>query len=201
MISPLIKVSLDGLPTELLDGIAGRLKNPAGIHTVMAGAAEGFLKKKGREKSKTEHNTAQRLGAKPTGHLEDAYNRVESSSNEQAASLWIPGASRLRAAFGPYTVTPTAGRKYLTIPVAAAAYGKRAAEIPGLIFMRVGPNKTPLLAKPDGEGITTYYLLAKSADIPADESLIPFDAMAEDAALAAEKWILGGDDNDPATPQ
>jgi hypothetical protein len=169
---------------------AARLAAPAGLHARMAGAAERFLKAFGRTTSQTKHNTANRLGARPTGHLEDAYSRVESSSNEAAASLWIPGGSRLRAAFGSYTVRPTGGRQYLTIPVAAEAYGKRASEIPGLVFMRVGPTKTPLLARPDGDRITTYYLLAKEATIPEDTGLIPFEDLYAEAADAAELYLL-----------
>jgi hypothetical protein len=170
---------------------AARLASPAGLHARMAGAAEKFLKAFGAKTSQTEHNTANRLGARPTGHLEDAYSRVESSSNEAAASLWIPGASRLRAAFGAYTITPSGGRQYLTIPVAAEAYGKRASEVTGLVFMRVGPKKTPILARPeDGDRITTFYLLAKQANIPEDTGLIPFDDLFAEAADAAELYLL-----------
>lgn len=169
---------------------AARLASPAGLHARMAGAAERFLKAFGRKTRQTEHNTANRLGAKPTGHLEDAYSRVKSSSNEAAASLWVPGGSRLRAAFGSYTVRPTGGRKYLTIPVAEAAYGKRASDIPDLVFMRVGPKKTPRLARPDGDRITTYFLLAKEATIPEDPGLIPFDDLYAEAADAAELYLL-----------
>lgn len=172
-----------------LELAAAAMGNPAGMHAKMAGAGEDYLKEYGRQHSPSQHRTANRLGATPTGHLEDAYNRIESSSSEKAASLWMPGASRLRAAFGSYVVRPTGGRKYLTIPVAAEAYGRRAGEIDGLIFMRVGPNKTPLLAKPDGDRITTYYLLAREASIPEDPSLIPFDRLTEKVTDAAGEYI------------
>ncbi|MCU0782277.1 MAG: hypothetical protein MUF04_14425 [Akkermansiaceae bacterium] len=170
---------------------AEKLRNPAGLHARMAGAMERFLKDFGRETSKTEHNTASRLGARPTGHLGAAYEAVESSSSAQAASLWVPGASRLRAAFGPYTVRPGEGRKYLTIPVAREAYGKRAGEIEGLVPMRVGPKKTPILGMPHGGGrMTTYYLLVAQADIPEDAGLIPFEDLYAAGAAAAEKYLL-----------
>jgi hypothetical protein len=169
---------------------AARLVSPAGLHARMAGAAELFLKEFGRTSSQTKHNTANRLGAKPTGHLENEYNGIGSSSDETAASLWIPGSGRLRAAFGSYTVRPTGGRQYLTIPVAAEAYGHRASEIPGLVPMRVGPKKTPILARPDGDRITTYFLLAKEASIPEDTGLIPFADLYAEAADAAELYLL-----------
>jgi hypothetical protein len=180
---------------------ASKLRSPEGMHARMAGAAERFLKDFGRETSKTEHNTANRLGATPTGHLADAYERVESSSNATAASLWVPGASRLRAAFGAYTVTPTGGRKFLTIPVAAEAYGRRAKEFTGLRFMLVGPKKTPILGMPQGQGrMTTYYLLVKSATIPEDAGLIPFDDLGAEAAEAAKAYLMETPDNAGGTP-
>lgn len=169
---------------------AGKLTDRAGMHARMAGAAERFLKDFGRETSQNEHATANRLGARPTAHLADAYSRVEGSSNEEAASLWIPGASRLRAAFSSYVVAPTGKRTYLTLPVAAEAYGKRAAEIPGLVFMRVGPKKTPILAKPDGPHITTYYLLVPKVTIPEDAGLIPFEDIYATSADALELYLL-----------
>jgi hypothetical protein len=200
MSGPLIQVSLTGLPTELLEGIHHRMDDRATLHAEMAGTAEKFLKTEGFKKAAGEHRTADAMGAKRTGHLEDEYNKIEGTSNASAASLWIPGAGRLRAAFGTYTVRPGPGKSYLTIPVSPEAYGKRAAEVPGLVFMRVGPKKTPLLARPNGEGITTHYLLVKQSTIPSDASLLPLAAMAEDAALAAEQYILGGNDGNPATP-
>lgn len=162
----------------------------APMHAAMAGATEVFLKKFGAQTSQTEHRTAERLGAAPTGHLGDAYARIESGSDAEAMRIFIPGASRLRAAFGAYTVKPGPGRKYLTIPVAAEAYGKRAGEIPDLEFMKVGERKTPILAKPNGgDRFTTYYLLVKQATIPADPGLIPFDDLAEEAVDAAEEYL------------
>ena len=163
--------------------------NCAEMHAAMAGATEIYLKKFGAETSQTKHRTAERLGATPTGHLADAYSEIESGSDGAAMRLFIPGASRLRAAFGSYTVTPGSGKKYLTIPVAAEAYGKRARQIDGLQFMVVGPNRTPILAKSSGDRLTTYYLLVKSAMIPADPSLIHFDVLAEEAVDAAEEYL------------
>lgn len=169
---------------------AARLANPAALHTRMATAGERFLKQYGRATAQGEHDTANRLGARPTGHLEDAYSRVESAGDSSAARLFIPAASRLRAAFGAYTVRPGAGKKYLTIPVAAEAYGRRAGTVDGLIFMRVGPRKQPVLGKPDGDRITTYYLLVTEATIPEDPGLIPFADIYAEGTDAAEKYLL-----------
>ena len=169
---------------------AARLANPSGMHAAMAAASETFLKKFGRGTAPNHHITAKKLGATPTGHLEKAYSRIESSSNASSASLWIPGASRLRAAFGPYTVRPTGTRKYLTIPMTAEAYGKRAAEIPDVKPVRMVEKKALFLAKEIGGKEKPYYLLVKEATIPEDAGLIPFNDLYAEAAGAAEKYLL-----------
>lgn len=186
-----ITLDLGGTPEELA-AIAGRLDDLTGAHNAMATAAESALKDFGRNTTQ-EHRTATRLGAAPTGHLTKAYQQVEGQSDRASARLLIPRASRLRAAFGKYTVRPGPGKTYLTIPVAAEAYGKRAREIDGLVPMRVGPRKTPILARPNADGgITTYYLLATKADIKEDTGLIPFDDLTATARDAAEIYILSG---------
>lgn len=186
-----ITIDVSNLAAEELQALRTRLADSGPIHAAMASAAETFVKDFGAKNQ--EHRSASRLGASPTNHLFKAYRDIESQSDASSARLLVPRATRLRAAFGGYTVRPGNGRKYLTIPVAAAAYGKRAGEIPDLQFMRVGPKKTPILARPDGNGrITTFYLLAKQAVIPADEGLIPFDDMTAQAADAAELFILTG---------
>lgn len=183
---------------------AAKLQNPAGIHARMAGAMERFLKDFGAETSRTEHATANRLGARPTGHLTDAYARVESSSGPAAASLWVPGASRLRAAFGAYTVTPTPPRRFLTIPVNAAAYGRRAREFPkGELFVLSqgvkSENTKPflVLARSVGQNrVEAMYLLVRSATIQEDTGLIPFDDLYAEGADAARDYLL----EEEATP-
>jgi hypothetical protein len=188
-----IDIQIANTATPELQAIAGRLANPAAIHAAIAGSSERFLKKFGAARAKEEHRTATRLGAKPTGHLVDAYNRIESGSDTTAARLFIPAASRLRAAFGTYTVRPTEGRKWLTIPITAEAYGKRAREIDGLAFIFNQETTTALLIKRNGDGTyKPYYLLVKQVTIPEDAGLIPFDDLAQNAADAAELYLIQG---------
>lgn len=189
-----ITIDVSGMAAQELQGLRTRLADSSATHSVIAGKAESFIKNFGQQTSQREHRTANRLGASPTNHLAKAYQSIEGQSDADSARLLVPRASRLRAAFGAYTARPTGGRKYLTIPVAAEAYGKRAGEIPGLVFMRVGPKKTALLAKPDGDGgITTYFLLVKKAEFKADPSLIPFEDLTSQSADAAELFILTGE--------
>ncbi len=140
------------------------------------------------------HGTAKRLGAKPTNHLETVANQIEAASDEKQATIKIPRASRLRAAFGPYTVVPTGGRKFLTIPVAAEAYGRSAKTFTDLQFLRVGPKKTPVLAKPaigvKGDSpLNVLYVLVKKADIKEDRRLLNFDDMRDTAVQTSADYI------------
>jgi hypothetical protein len=171
-----------------------RLEDSGEINAAIALVTENALKKYGRETAPSQHATANRLGARPTNHLVDAYEQIESQSDRSSARLLIPRASRLRAAFGGYVQTPGAGKQFLTIPVAAEAYGKRAGEFTDLVFMRVGPKQTPILARPNEDGsITTYYFLAREVEIPEDPDLIPFEDLEATARDGAELYILTGE--------
>lgn len=176
---------------EALEALRKKLQDRGSLHAAMAAETEKFIKTRGRATAAGEHRSASRLGATASGHLEKAYRAIESQSSATTALILVPRATRLRAAFGSYVVTPGPGKTYLTIPVAAAAYGKRAGEIDGLEFMRVGPKKTPILAKDDGNGrITTYYILVEKSEIKEAAALIPFEDLAQTAADAAELYLL-----------
>ena len=83
---------------------------------------------------------------------------------------------------------PGPGRTYLTIPVAAEAYGHRAREF-DLVPLRVGPRKTLILARRDASGnLTTMYVLVTEATIPEDPKLIPFDDIFAGARDSAEAF-------------
>lgn len=172
-----------------LSALDGQLRDASGLHARIAGDAENFIKARGRQTSATEHRSANRLGATPTGHLADAYEAIEGVSDASAASLLVPRASRLRAAFGSYVLTPGPGRKFLTIPVNRAAYGKRAGEFTDLFALRAGPKKTLLLARDTGSGLEVMYVLAAKATMPADPDLIPIDDLTATAQDSAEAFL------------
>jgi hypothetical protein len=202
-----VDLTVDGV-TGLAE-FAASLQDPSGLHARMAGEGEKFVKARGAETAAGEHRTANRLGANPTGHLAEAYEGIEGVSDESSARLLIPGATRLRAAFGRYVLEPRNGSRYLTIPVHRDAYGRRAREIDDLFFMRVGPRKTPVLARrTEGEENTLLrarpnqrrarrrfataeilYVLVGKVTIEEDRGLIPFDDLAEEARDSAEAYI------------
>jgi len=184
-----VDIDMAGLSARELGTLSAALNDRVGLHAKIAGEAELFVKERGRVTSAGEHRSANRLGAQPTGHLAEAYEGIESVSTAESASLLVPGASRLRAAFGRYVITPKNGSKFLTIPVAREAYGKRAGEFTDLFFLRAGPRKTPLLARNRGQGFETMYFLTPKAEIPEDTNLIPFEDLAAEARDSAEAFI------------
>lgn len=171
--------------------LVARLEDRRGMHERIAVEAEKFTKKFVSELP--DHATATRLGAKPTGHLARTARAIESDATERTARVRVPRASRLRAAFGTYVVRPGPGKKYLTIPQAAEAYGRRAKEIEGLVPMRVGPMRQLVLAKKreGGEGMTVFYRLVTEATIPEDRSLLPLDQLPEVARRVAAAYLRG----------
>ena len=207
-----VTIDIGGGMKEALADLQGGLQDKAGLNARIAGESEKWIKGPGvaGRISAEQHRTAERLGANPTGHLADAYQAIESQSDEASARLLIPSGSRLRAAFGAYTITPGAGKKFLTIPVAAEAYGHRAGEFDDL-FVMARPGKALMLARRE-EGnfqkgyqrarpnqnrktrdrdanIKVLYLLLPSVDIKEDATLIPFPELEEVATLAAGDFI------------
>lgn len=207
-----LDLQMDGLSPEELRALSETLADPAELHAQIAGDAEAFMKAVGPGIAAGNHRTAQRLGANPTGHLAAAYQAIESESDATGAALLIPRASRLRAAFGPYTLQPKSS-KYLTIPTHRESYGRRARELDDL-FVIARPGKGLVLARRDDDGpdansrfllranpgkrrsargrdagIEVMYLLVTDAEIPEDPNLIPFEELANEAQRSAAEYI------------
>ena len=162
------------------------LDNKEAMHQRIARDALLFVKEFGAQKSTTEHRTAITLGARETGHLAKAYEGIEAANDAGSARLLVPRSSRLRAAFGSYSLRPVRS-KYLTLPVNADAYGRRAGEFDNLFPVRVGPKKSLVLARQvEGGGLETMYFLTTGVDIPEDASLIPFQEIYDRAGDSVE---------------
>ena len=188
-----INITLTGDVSEGLQRLRGGLAERSQLHARIAGSVEKMVRKYGRGTTGDQHATAYRLGATPTRHLEKAYRDISSKSDETAAVLLIPRASRLRAAFGDYIVKPGSGKTYLTIPACAEAYGKRAKEFADLVFVRLGPRMTPTLSRKlkTGEGLQVMYWLTKQTKIKEDRNLLPFDDIGPDARDTTRKYLQG----------
>lgn len=130
--------------------------------------------------SSSRHRTASRLGAMPTGHLsEGAANiRMEEEDGRAVVTVPIPGITR---AFGDLDIRPD-GKKALTIPINAAAYGWRAPELElrgwqlFTLPAKQGPGAGILFGRhADAKSTVALYLLRTHAHVPQDRGLMPTD--------------------------
>jgi len=83
------------------------------------------------------------------------------------------------------TIRPGPGRKLLSIPLRAEAYGvyPRAGTIPGLFFKKMSGGRMYLAAR-DGQALRVYWRLVPYVTIPADPRALP---PAEKLKAALEK--------------
>ena len=184
-----ITIEVSDEATPALAKLSGRLRNRAGLNAFIAADEEKLFSSYIRTQASLRHRTAQALGATPTGELERAAASPEGTSDENGVKISLRPGHLFSRAFRDVTIKPSGGKKYLTIPVNAAAYGKRAGEFgKSLRFMRVGPKKTAILAVPGDKGrqFETMYVLVPSARQKQDRILLPSDAditaIAEEAA-------------------
>ena len=147
-----------------------------------------------RRLGQTRHDTAQALGATPTGHLAEAAEKVAGSdaleADSNAATLTIdhPGIS---PAFRDVRIAPISG-KSLAIPIHAIAYGQRARFLweQLSLFIPKGCNFIAMKG-PDGKSIIPLYILVRSLKQKQDRTLLPSDQEFEEAAdKGAKRWFV-----------
>jgi len=98
------------------------------LHTSIATDAAAFTSAYIRGLNR--HNSAARLGAKPSGFHERAAKSVSHSSDDVQATVRIPRRTGLGRAFRDIVIRPGSGRKYLTLPGHEETYGKVARDFP-----------------------------------------------------------------------
>lgn len=175
---------------------------PAGMQKLNEGAAQALWADirahLGRESGRR-HKWASKLGAQPTGHLEEAARSTKWAADAEAATVTVhsPGISR---AFHPLRIVPRE-KTWLTIPVHALGYGRRASEVSAAHRLFRPKGKDYLMADIDGKA-TVVYLLRKAVMVPQDRGLMPSDEELKSAAgrgyMAAIRKALAKADNAPA---
>ena len=139
----------------------------------------------------TRHRSAAALGAEPTGHYERAAADVTSEVNGDVGVVTIPIAGISRA-FHEVTIRPGAGKKALTIPIAAEAYGTTVQEMvsAGWNIFRPKGSKA-LFGRRDGViGALPLFALVAVVRQPQDRSLLPTDdELGEAAEDGAQMYI------------
>jgi hypothetical protein len=187
-----LQISLDSeTAARLLQRVRAGGADLAPLQARTALQAKNFSGDHLRKIAGTRHRTAERLGAAPTGHLSLASRRIESTSSRDFAELRFPADTGLGRAFRDMNIVPKKVGGWLTIPVHAAAYGKRAQEFPNLVCYPLGPRKTLVLATKVENGIgEVFYVLAKKAKVKQDRDLLPSDEeYRELARRVAVAWL------------
>ncbi len=157
------------------------------------------------------HETAERLGATPTGHWARAAELTSFVSDGESATVTIHDPAAGRAAHD-VTITPGEGKLWLTIALIAAAYNQVARRVEGLFrpFAKVtgyratkegegfahtgsgeGAERMRVLAKKGTDGkLEFWYALVKGVHQVQDRTLLPSDEIIGKVAIRAVKdWM------------
>lgn len=139
------------------------------------------------ELAQTRHDTAQRLGASPTGFIAQA---AEAAADSSAVTADADGvAIRIRhpvvaRAYRSITIVPRTA-KMLAIPLHAIAYGRRAAQLWDSHQLYIRGNRI-LMPQGEGQEPLALYALVRSVTQQQDRSLMPSD---DELATAAADGI------------
>lgn len=186
-----------------LSRLVAGLKDRTGLHAEIAGETEILTQDYLRALNR--HRTANRLGASPTYHYEQASRLVEGHSDEEQAVIRIPRRTGLGRAFRDMTITPRRQDiTYLTIPDHARTYGKRVGDFQRDTFdFRIVGGRHPALVWADGpsQGQVAFWL-KRRVFIPQDRTLLPSDddytAASVGAARRYVRRLLAQEEGGPA---
>ncbi len=158
-----------------------------------------------------------KMGFPSTGLYEQFAKSTQFQTHGDGVSITVNhGAARQRLEGGP--IKPTGGKKYLTIPATAEAYGHRAGEFTNLrlSFYKKGGELRMFLGNPQGHiateiapkksgknkgkykatasrtGLVPYFWLVKEVIQKPDRSILPTDEEIVQTALDATKAALAG---------
>lgn len=186
----IIKIDIKDKSTPMIRRLESLMVGKNEIHKAIAGEEYLLFRNHLEQAEPTRHNTAQRLGAAPTGHLQRAADSVESSHDASNATISItsPG---IRRAFGPVEIRPVR-RRALTIPSHAASYGKRVSDLANdgwKIFRLKGMDVLAGRREGDENPTVLFWLRAKTV-LQHDPGLLPSNDQIADAAMAAIEKLL-----------
>ena len=126
--------------------------------------------------SASRHGSAGRLGATPTGHYRKGMRGIAGHATAQGGEVVVPIAGISRAYHDITLTTPTKeGKKYLTIPKHAAAYGHTVPELKsrGWKIFRPGKKRCLLGYRNKGDKPVMLFALAEAVRQRQDPSLLP----------------------------
>lgn len=173
---------------RLLSALSGGARKE--IHRVAAYGMMVLCRKWLRREASRRHGSANRVGGKPTGHLEQAAESMLSraDASEGAIEVFSPGFGWV---FRSIQIQPKRARA-LTLPVAAESYGVRAGELARKGWVLFRPKRKSILfgVSPVDGKVKPLYILKGGVTLRQDRSLLPPDeAIAKAAADAALTYI------------
>lgn len=184
--------------SETLRGIDAALQQPQTLHQYIADACTAITRRLFAENG----SRPNRNNWKPTGFWQRMAGGTVAVATPEAAIVRMPREVAQRYFGG--TLSPTGGRKFLAIPAREEAAGISPRDLPGLKFIRTGPDNAVLVqedqtvkakgarARKDGSfrteqiGGGVFYFLVRSVTQTGDKSVLPGD----EEYLAAAKGGL-----------
>lgn len=151
---------------DTLKSFKGKRLKTAGIDAVVECVRNHLM-----AYAQTHHKSAQRLGAKPTGHLVKAANSIKRTSG----GFTITSAG-IRRAFHSLNIRAK-NAPYLTIPINKISYGKWFRQLPAAIKAKAfRPQGCDIIAYTKRKKLVPLYALKKSVVVPRERRLLPTDA-------------------------
>lgn len=188
----------------VVDALMGALRpeSRAELFSVAGAAVKNFVQRHIRGYMRTKHHSANALGARPTGHYEKGAAAITMSADQSGAEVRIP-IPGINRAYDDIHIRPGPGKRALTLPRAAVAYGRKVAEVQSLGWTVFRPKGTNwLMGRRDGdEAPMLLYTLVGGVVQRRDPSLLPaqgeiaatgWDAIWKHIQKAVEKARQGG---------
>ncbi len=175
------------IPAERLAGWHRRWVEcitPGLLAKAAAGALQILVMRHLQKVARERHDTANRLGATPTGFWSGSAQavRLHTHANDAEVSVTHPGIAR---ALRDVIIRPRRA-KALTIPLRAEAYGRRSREFANLSGADLfRPKGTRVLATEEAGRLTPMYALCASVTQKRDPTLLPDQKTIDDTLARA----------------
>ena len=171
----------------VVDAVMGALRpeSRAEVNSVAGRAVMNYVQRHIRAYMRMKHGSAHALGARPTGHYEKGAAAITMTADQSGAEVRIP-IPGLRRAWEDVEIRPGPGKRSLTLPRAAIAYGRTVAEVRALgwtVFKPKGTNWLMGTKGGDRETLTLLYTLVGGVVQRRDPSLLP-----PQGEIAATGW-------------
>ena len=160
----------------VVDAVMGALRpeSRAEVNSVAGRAVMNHVQRHIRSYMRTKHTSAHMLGARPTGHYEKGAAAITMTADQSGAEVRIP-IPGLKRAWEDVVIRPGPGKRALTLPRAAVAYGRTVAEVRALGWTVFRPKGTNwLMGSHEGDkSATLLYTLVGGVVQRRDPSLLP----------------------------